>query len=168
MSQKKGGIRKLGLLHKKCNFFSYLSNFKNFWEPSFLIPPFFWATLYIFVHPQSLICSYYIYFSNLSSMQAGLCYQEDLECGQQLSLLSPVRTKQINISINWVLPLLEVSALPLDIFTLLCPWRVITLNTKPPFNLVTFLPSLLCDAATTDCPSSPVAKTLKYLFEKKM
>ena len=48
-----------------------------------------------------------IYFSNLSSMQAGLCYQEDLECGQQLSLLSAVTTKQIDISINWVLPLTE-------------------------------------------------------------
>ena len=39
---------------------------------------------------------------------------------------------------------------PVYIFTLLSPWRVIILNTMAPFNLVTFLPSLLCDAAT-DC-----------------
>ena len=88
-----------------------------------------------------------------------LCYHllSDLECGHQLSpcylcsaLLSQTsktnkyfyHRPQTNFQTWWRL------CRPVDIFILLYPWRVIILNTMAPFNLVTFLPSLLCDAAT--------------------
>ena len=99
-----------------------------------------------------------------------LCYHlSDLECGHQLSpcyLCSAQWLSQINKTNKYFYHQSSVLSLtrhysrtwwwwcspvaPVDIFTLLSPWRVIILNTMAPFNLVTFLPSLLCDAAT-DC-----------------
>ena len=91
-----------------------------------------------------------------------LCYHlSDLECGHQLSppaisaLLSAQsdqQNKQIFLSspLSSSLQSPDLTVVLVDIFTLLSPWRVIILNTMAPFNLVTFLPSLLCDAAT-DC-----------------